>query len=556
MIAVPFLNPGDLVGGKYAITRVIGSGGMAIVYEALHVRLDQRVALKMLLPELLERDDIVTRFDREARAAVRLRSPHVARVYDVDALPDGTPYMVMELLDGRDLAAELTLRGRLSFVDALDYVLQACDAMAEAHRQGTVHRDLKPSNLFLTREGQRDFVKVLDFGVSKIAVETELSVTSTRSALGTALYMSPEQVRSAKGVDVRTDVWSLGVVLYELLTGRAPFEGESTTAVAAAIVVDEPIPLGSLVEGLPPGLEQVVMRALAKDREKRYVDAAAFAAALAPFQALDGHTVALFALPGRAHAPTDGPTDNDAPLHHGPSRAPTEPFMENARESLRLVRAQGTDQPISQAKASATPSGVRSAETPESSAPIDVSFGGRSVSAPRAVPSYIGFQAGVPIHTPPAPRPNTRGEPPRSRRRMVIGACAAVLVALTGAIAPRVAHRLLTGDANARDGSTAAASPAVLVGILPLETPTKAAADAAAPVTAQTASAPSSPPGSPPPGAPPQSAPPSAIGEEPHPAPKATAPTSLEPAPAKRSAPPKARVAPPKRNVDLPDNPG
>src|SRR5215471_13237667 len=185
MAALPLLNPGDLVDGKYAITRVIGSGGMGIVYEALHLRLGQPVALKMLLPDLLDREDVVARFEREGRAAVRLRSPHVARVFDVDVLPNGTPYMVLELLEGRDLAAELTLRGPLPLSEAVDYILQACDAMAEAHQQGTVHRDLKPSNLFLTRQGPRGFVKVLDFGVSKIT-EANPSVTSTRSALGTA----------------------------------------------------------------------------------------------------------------------------------------------------------------------------------------------------------------------------------------------------------------------------------------------------------------------------------------------------------------------------------
>jgi serine/threonine-protein kinase len=257
---------------------------MAIVYEAVHVRLGQRVALKILLPELAEREDIMTRFEREGRAAVRLRSPHVARVFDVDTLADGTAYIVMEFLEGRDLAGELALSGPLPITQAVDYVLQACDAMAEAHRQGTVHRDLKPSNLFLAQDGKQRIVKVLDFGVSKVALEgADLSVTSTRSALGTALYMSPEQVRSAKSVDARTDVWSLGVVLYELLTARTPFEGESVTALAAAIVTDTPPPLRTLRADVPFELEQVVIRAMEKDRDKRFHDAAAFAAALAPF---------------------------------------------------------------------------------------------------------------------------------------------------------------------------------------------------------------------------------------------------------------------------------
>jgi serine/threonine-protein kinase len=240
--------------------------------------------LKILLPEMAALDEGMVRFEREARAASQLRSPHVARVFDVDALADGTPYIVMEFLEGRDLAAELMMRGPLPIADAVDYVMQACDAMAEAHRAGTVHRDIKPSNLFLATNFGQPTIKVLDFGISKVASEGLVpSVTTTRSTLGTALYMSPEQVRSAKHVDARTDVWSLGVVLYELLTASAPFGGETTTAVAAAIVADDPQHLRSLRPEVAPELESVVMRALEKNPALRFQNAGELATALGPF---------------------------------------------------------------------------------------------------------------------------------------------------------------------------------------------------------------------------------------------------------------------------------
>jgi serine/threonine protein kinase len=277
-----FLSSGYLIGDKYSIVQVIGSGGMGIVYEATHLRLGQRVAVKMLLPDLMESESAVARFEREARAIAHLRSPHVARVFDVDALSDGTPYMVMEFLEGRDLAEELVARGPLSVEEAVDYMRQVCDAMAEAHRLGIIHRDLKPANIFLANEGRHSIVKVLDFGISKVLNDAAPSVT-TQSGLGTVCYMSPEQVRSAKSVDARTDVWALGVVLYEVLTGLQPFSGDSTTAIAAAIIADEPATLRSMRNDVPPALERVVMKALEKDRERRFSDAAAFADAIAPF---------------------------------------------------------------------------------------------------------------------------------------------------------------------------------------------------------------------------------------------------------------------------------
>jgi serine/threonine-protein kinase len=277
---------GDVVGGKYRLSRLLGEGGMGIVYEAEHLRLMQRVAIKWLRPDVLALPDALERFHREARAICRMRGPHVAHVMDVDADAAGRPYMVMELLRGRDLEAELQARGALPIAEAVDWVLQACAAIAEAHAVGIVHRDLKPSNLFLAEEAGARVLKVLDFGISKVARD-EPSVTVTAMILGTPLYMSPEQVRSARDVDSRTDIWSLGVILYELITGSPPFLG-TTTAAIAAIVADATPRAREARSDVPEGLQLAIMTALAKSPENRFPSAEAFAAALTPFASAQG----------------------------------------------------------------------------------------------------------------------------------------------------------------------------------------------------------------------------------------------------------------------------
>ncbi len=278
----PLPRVGDLVGGKYRLVRELGEGGMGVVFEGYHERLNQRVAVKVLRPSLMSEGESVARFEREARAAGQLRGVHAARIIDVDATAEGVPFLVMELLEGRDLGNELTLRTRIPLADAVEYVLQACAAMAEAHAVGVVHRDLKPSNLFLCREGDRPLVKVLDFGISKILTETDARVTSTQVTVGTPLYMSPEQIRSARIVDDRADIWALGVILYELLAGTTPFTGSPTAAVAS-IVTDEPAPLREHCPDVPKGVEAIVAKALQKRPDDRFADVVAFAEALYPF---------------------------------------------------------------------------------------------------------------------------------------------------------------------------------------------------------------------------------------------------------------------------------
>ncbi len=248
------VQPGDVLAGKYRVERVLGVGGMGVVVAALHLELDQRVALKFLLPSVAARPEAVARFSREGRAAAKIRSEHIARVSDVGTLDSGAPYIVMEYLDGRDLSAIVEKSGPLPIHVAVDYVLQASMALAEAHVAGIVHRDLKPSNLFLARQPDgTEIIKVLDFGISKsLAASPDASregaaITKTTDIFGSPLYMSPEQLKDARAVDARADLWALGVILYEIITGKAPFDRRSVAEVFGAILHEKPLPLLSVL---------------------------------------------------------------------------------------------------------------------------------------------------------------------------------------------------------------------------------------------------------------------------------------------------------------------
>jgi serine/threonine-protein kinase len=282
------VKEGDVLAGKYRVDRVLGVGGMGVVVAAHHLQLDDPVAIKFLLPDTLGNKEAVARFAREARAAVKIKSEHVARVTDVGKLENGAPYMVMEYLEGGDLSTWVSHRGALPVEQAVDFLLQACEAIAEAHALGIVHRDLKPANLFVARlPGGVQSVKVLDFGISKLTglsgSGSQSSATKTSTLMGSPLYMSPEQMQSSKDVDARGDIWALGVILYELVTGKSPFLADTMPELILKIMSSEPPPLRNLRPDAPDGLEAVILRCIEKDRGRRYQTVGEFSAALLPF---------------------------------------------------------------------------------------------------------------------------------------------------------------------------------------------------------------------------------------------------------------------------------
>ena len=277
------VKAGEILAGKYRVERVLGTGAMGVVVAATHLGLGQLVALKFMLPSRAASKEQTERFLREAKVAVKLRSQHSARVLDVGVLDTGAPYLVMELLEGRDLAALVESGAPIAVADAVEYLLHVCEAMGEAHASGIVHRDLKPANLFLTTDtGGAPCVKVLDFGVSKLT-GAEMALTGTVQALGSPLYMSPEQMQAARDVDGRSDIWSLGVVLFELLGGRTPFHAETLPELCTKVFFGEPLQLASLRPDVPAALVAVILGCLEKDRARRFQNVAALAAALAPF---------------------------------------------------------------------------------------------------------------------------------------------------------------------------------------------------------------------------------------------------------------------------------
>jgi serine/threonine-protein kinase len=278
---------GTILAGKYRVDHVLGAGGMGVVVAAYHTQLERKVALKFLLPTALENTESVARFLQEGRAVSQLRSEHVAKVIDVGSLENGSPYMVMELLDGTDLSAvfEASKRDGLLPIEVLvDYILQAIDAIAEAHVLQIVHRDLKPANLFLSRGPDgTESIKVLDFGISKKLDQDNVALTTTKAVMGSPLYMSPEQFRSAKNVDSRADIWSLGVIAYEGLTGISPFIAETLGEVCARVLEATPESIVAIRDDVPPELEAAIFRCLRRPLDERFANVAELARALAPF---------------------------------------------------------------------------------------------------------------------------------------------------------------------------------------------------------------------------------------------------------------------------------
>jgi len=281
-MAPQFVEPGDILLSKYQVERVLGKGGMGFVVVVRTVDFGDRYAIKLLLPAAIDGADSERRFLREARICMRLTGEHAVRVHDVGRLDDGSLYMRMEYLEGMDLKAYLAVKRSLSITEAITYVVQAAEGIDEAHALGIIHRDIKPANIFLTQPHDgTPCIKVLDFGISKQPThEVSGRLTETGMMLGSPLYMSPEQMMQASEVDRRTDIWSMGVMLYEFLVGTPPFHGETFTKIVHQVLNTEPKPMRQLCPQLPVALDRVVMRCLEKDPEKRFVDMKELMAAL------------------------------------------------------------------------------------------------------------------------------------------------------------------------------------------------------------------------------------------------------------------------------------
>ncbi|AUX45026.1 protein kinase [Sorangium cellulosum] len=477
------IAPGDVLLGKYRVENVLGRGAMGLVVAARHLALDERVAIKVLLPKYARDPEILQRFLREGRAAVRIRSRHVVRVADVGTLENGAPYMVMDHLEGKDLAAVLAQSGRLAVPLAIELVLQACEALAEAHAQGIVHRDVKPSNLFLTSGADGSpCVKVLDFGISKMTHVEDHALTRVGGVLGSPLYMSPEQLRSASDVDGRADIYSLGVVLFELLTGRTPFVALELAQLVYLVTQGEPERPRALRPDIPEPLEQVIMAAIARDRDRRFATVAELALALVPF----------------------------APPH---TRAAAERLFGALRGPLAAMS------PL------------------QGGAPLSASAAGPATSA-AAAPLAAGALTIAPVGT------TNRRQASRERRTAAIALGIGLAVVSSGLFLWRLSDR--APEHAAREAAPAEVAPGAAAephaappsAAPPSAAPPSAAPPSAAPPAAVEPSASATPPPSAAPGAPAEGSPPEARATATA-APKPTKPSGS--APPKRSAPPVKR---------------
>jgi serine/threonine protein kinase len=370
---------GTRIAGRYVVDKVLGSGGMGVVASAKHPDLGTRVAIKFLRPEHADDDVVKQRFLREGRVAARVKSSHFVRVIDVGTHDSGVPYLVMEMLAGRDLADELRMRGPLPVSDAVDVILQACTGIAELHALGVVHRDLKPSNLFVNEAAGAKIIKVLDFGISKEQRTTDAKnnpLTSTDNVLGTPQYMSPEQIKASKDVDPRSDVWALGIILYELLTQRLPFvaEGPGVGELFARILYFDPEKPSTHREDIPPELEAVIMKCVVRDLKERYANVGELAEALRPFASAKSlHRI------DAVHEALSTPTPHvEESIPPPPAPPEPEPSPEDAKK--KEISLAATVQ-VGQGNKGNTPKATTRATKPSSDPEVSVGVDPESINA-------------------------------------------------------------------------------------------------------------------------------------------------------------------------------
>ena len=460
-IPVAPVLPGETLVGKYRVERVLGHGGMGVVVAARHLDLDERVAIKFLLGEPSDR--AVDRFLREARAAAKVKGEHVCRVFDFGRLESGEPYIVMEYLEGTDLARQLEREGPQPASRVVGWIIEASDALAEAHAIGIVHRDLKPANVFLAkRPDGSSCAKVLDFGISKL--EAADTITHTTTLMGSPVYMSPEQMESAHDVDARSDVWSVGVMMYELLTGRPPFVGDSMIQLAVQVRDKEPKPIALLQPTVPAALARVIAKCLAKRADDRYASVAELAADLAPLAPPE-----VAPLVARLASRTSGKasysslaldvTARDPSQDSSKSAAPLRGTFAPLQSTLgRDTRRKATPRRWPIALAAAVASGLVAVGAQSLRAPP-------MVVAPEAAAGVVApFDAVASVTAPPVATP-----PPSAVVARAVEDAGAARLALPAALAPKVPKppasdtKLPVAEAPARSSASppASAAPAI-----------------------------------------------------------------------------------------------
>ncbi len=455
------INPGQVIDGKYKIVRLLGTGGMGAVYEGENVRIRRKVAIKMLHLSVSTQADVVLRFEREAQASALVGSEHICEVLDLGVLADGTRYMVMEYLDGETLSSRIKRHGRLMPQQSIPLLLQVLEALGRAHAAGIIHRDLKPDNVFIVpqRSGIKDFIKILDFGVSKFAQTggEEMNVTRAGAVVGTPYYMSPEQAKGSSAIDARTDVYAIGVLLYQATTGQVPYQAETFNELLFKIVLEIPPPPQTYVPDLDPEFAGIILRAMAREPELRFQSCADFAAALQSF-----HTARTSSLLVQPFVPP-------------PNRAPATQVLDLSQmPPLPAIVQQAVPQQHPQSSAS-WPGNPPMAPPPMQAAPLHASGpswaqGSGAQQAPPGSPAATGASWGN----------ASTASVPRSKTPMILGMIGAVAVlGVVGVVAILAMSKSKTGAAS--PGGAEPAAPTASLSAAPTAAPSETAAPIAAP---------------------------------------------------------------------------